>query len=406
MTTRDDRDMRYQQDVESNTDAEISLLDIVDFFAQSYQKLLLAAMVGLGLGFANWYFLASFQAEWVLHNNTTSSASADTPSSYALDLVSWRTIQKSLPNLADQLIEEGKAPQGKTSLYRAMSDSLWWQKNVIPNFAITKADTKDFASLGKSLDSASTTILSLTVKAAGGSRDDALDNIRSATQFLLKGGAYLQIKSLINGLESETIGTAADIQSKITDTQIELGYLRERAKSLEQLLKRFPGSTAATQQVIDPKESSAKYLPLSTQLIAVNTDINLANENLTRFADRLAQIALMKTFLEAALPLVAQNLDGITLAKALLGVEAQLRGQLKADDAKARQSLDALRSQLLSIESRFTKGLEANTAPNAQKSGMLKAAATGLLAGLILALALLLGTRAWRLVRTAPAKAS
>lgn len=401
-------DVNQDQVYAARTDqeSEISLYDVANFFLDSWRQLLLAAILGLFLGLGGWYFLASYQAEWVLHNNTTSSASADAPSSYALDLVSWRTIQKSLPNLADQMLEEGKAPQGKASLYRGMTDAAWWQKNVVPNFAITKADTKDFASLGKSLDGASTTILSLTVKAAGGSREDALDNVRSATQFLLKGGAYLQIKSLINSLESETIGTAADIQSKITDTQIELGYLRDRAKSLEQLLKRFPGSTGATQQVIDPKESSAKYLPLSTQLIAVNTDINLANESLTRFADRLAQIALMKTFLEQALPLVGQNLDGITLAKALLEVEGKLRAQLKADDAKARQSLDALRSQLLSIESRFTKGLEANTAPNAQKSGVLKSAAMGLFAGLFLALAFLLGARAWKLVRSASAKAT
>jgi hypothetical protein len=383
------------QAIDGDADFQISLLDIVTFLEQSYRKLLLAATAGLLLGLGGWHFLVGHQAEWVLHNNTTSSASADTPSSYALDLVSWRTIQRSLPNLADQFIEEGKAPQDKAGLYRAMSDALWWQKNVTPNFAITKADTKDFAAIGKSLDGASTTILSLTVKVAGGSREQALDNVRAATQFLLKGGAYLQIKSLINGLESEIIGTAADIQSKITDAQIELGYLHDRAKSLEQLLKRFPGSTGTTQQIIDPKESSAKFLPLSTQLIAVNTDINLANENLTRFADRLAQIALMKSFLEQALPLVEQNLDGITLAKALLGVEAKLRVQLKADDAKARQSLDALRSQLLTIESRFTKGLEPNTAPSAQKSGMLKSATTGLTAALFLALLLLLGSRVW-----------
>lgn len=380
---------------------EISLLDIINFITESYQKLLFAALVGLGLGLAYWYLLVGYQAEWTLHNNPTASASADAPSSYALDLVSWRTIQKSLPNLADQILEEGAAPQGKVGLYRAMSDAQWWQMNVVPNFAITKADTKDLAALGKSLDGASSTILSLTVKAGGGTRDGSLENVCAATQFLLKGGAYLQIKSMINGLEGETIATAADIQSKITDTQIELGYMRERAKSLEQLLRRFPGATGVTQQVIDPKESSAKYLPLSTQLIAVNTDINLANENLRRYADRLEQISLMKSFLEQALPLAAQNLDGIALAKALLAVEATQRAQLSPDDAKSRQSLDALRAQLLTIESRFTKGLEASTAPSAQKLGMLKNAAGGLAAGLLLALMLLLAARAYRSLRAA-----
>ena len=128
--------------------------------------------------------------------------------------------------------------------------------------------------------------------------------------------------------------------------------------------------------------------------------MNLAQENLTRLADRLAQIALMKSFLDEALPLVGQNPNGIALAKELQGLELKLRGQLRAEDMKGRQSLDALRSQLLTIESRFTKGLEANTAPNAQKGGMLKSLASGGLALAFLTLLLLLANKLWKTLRT------
>lgn len=390
------------EQVVNDHDGEISLLDIVNFVTESYQKLLVAALLGLGLGLAYWHFLVGYQSEWILHNNTTQSASSELPSTYALDLVSWRTIQRGLPSLANQVVEQGQAPQDQVGLYRAMSDELWWQKNAVPNFAITKADTKDLAALGKSFDGASTTILSITVKSGAASREAALGSVRAAVQFLLKGGAYLQIKSLINSLEGEAIATAADIQGKITNTQIELTYLQERAKNLEQLLRRFPSSNGITGQVIDPKESSAKYLPLSTQLIAVNTDISDANQSLRRYTDRLEQITLTKSFVEQTLPLVKQNLDGIALARALLEAQEKLRSQLKADDIKGRQSLDALRAQLLAIESRFTKGLEANTAPTAQKRGMLKSAAAGLFAGLFLTLLVLLGARAWKSIRREP----
>lgn len=381
-----------------NQDAEISLADIILFVSQSYQKLIGLAFLGLLIGLTGWFFLVKYQAEWVIHNNpnTSPGAQAEASSSYALDLVSWRTIQKSLPSLADQMVEQGKAPQGQLALYKAMSDPIWWSKNVMTNYAITKADTKDLATLSKNLDGASTTILSLSIKATGHTREEAIDHVRFAAQFLLQGGAYLQIKSLINGLESETIGTAADIQSKITSTQIELGYLEARAKNLEQLLKRFPGSSGTNQQVIDPKDSSAKYLPLSTQLIAVNTDINLTQENLVRLADRLAQITLIKSFLEQAKPLVEESVNGITITQSLLEEEAKLRASLGRDDAKSRQFLDSLRSSLLTIQSRFTKGLEANTAPIAQKTGMLKSAVAGLMAGLFLALIALIGVRVYR----------
>jgi len=384
-------------------ESEISLYDVATFLIESWKKLGLAALLGLILGLGAWFFLGNYQAELILHNNTSSSALADAPNTYTLDLVSWRTIQKSLPNLADQITEEGKAPDEKVSLYKQMSQVSWWEKNVIPSFAITKADTKDLAAISKDFDGASTTILSLTVKSTGRSREDALDNVRAASQFLLQGGAYFQIKTLINGLESETIGTVADIQSKITDTQIELGYLKERAKSLEELRKRFPGSSGVTQQVIDPKESSAKYLPLSTQLIAVNTDINFANENLARYSDRLEQIGLMKTFLDDAIPLVNQNSNGIALARSLLEVQDKIRSKLDSGDVKGRQSMDGLRSQLLAIEARFTKGLEANTAPNAQKQGLIKSAAGGFFGFGFLMLLYLLARRIWNTIRISSA---
>lgn len=392
------------ENLEFNSEEEISLYDIVNFFLEGWKTILAAAAIGAVLGFSAWQFLGQYQAEMVLHNNVislvTENSAKENQQNYALDLVSWRTIQKSLPNLADQLVEESRVPEGKTGLYKQMSDGVWWQKNVLPTYAITKADTKDFAAISKDLDIASTTILSLTIKASGSSKDASLENVRSAVQFLLKGGAFLQLKALLNGYESETIGTVAEIQSKITNTQIELGYLKTRAKNLEELLRRFPSTGNNGQQVVDPKESSAKYLPIPTQLVAVNTDINSNKESLERLNDRLAQIGLMKRFLEEAVPLAGNNADGVMLVREFLAIEAKLRAQLPASDVKAQQSLDGLRSQLLAIEARFTKGLEANTAPNTQKTGMLKAIAGGLAGAGFLAVLFLLARRLWSSIKS------
>mgnify|MGYP000381980097 CR=1 FL=1 len=102
-----------------DSSAEISLLDIINFVQDAWKKLAVAALVGAVLGFANWNFLGSYQAEYVLLNNNNI---------YALDLVSWKTIQKSLPNLAAQIEDEGKAPEGQATLYKALENELWWQK--------------------------------------------------------------------------------------------------------------------------------------------------------------------------------------------------------------------------------------------------------------------------------------
>ena len=70
---------------DSVANAEISLLDIVNFLQGSWKKLAIAAVVGAVLGFGNWYFLGSYNAELALNNNG------------GIDLVGWRLLQKPCP---------------------------------------------------------------------------------------------------------------------------------------------------------------------------------------------------------------------------------------------------------------------------------------------------------------------
>ncbi|OYY21099.1 hypothetical protein [Polynucleobacter sp. 39-46-10] len=380
----------------SGEEAELSIGDIVDFVAAHYRQLLLAALLGGVVGFLGWQFLGSYQAELTLLNSNKVDA---TRGEGGLDLVSWRAIAQSLPNLADQIVQEGKAPEGSEALYRQMSEPAWWQKNAQPTYALSKADMKDLAAIGKELDGASTSILSITMGAAAQSREAALQNVRQAAHFMLSGGAYLQLRNVLNGYESEAIATRAEIDRQISATQIELAYLQARAVSLEGLLKRFPADQKQAGQVVDPKDSGAKYLPIGTQIIAVNTEIHQKRELLSRLGDRLTQIEITKRFLQEAIPRSRTQFDGVQLAGYLLELERGIRQSLPPADLKARLPLDLLRARVLIIKDRFSNGLQANTAPTAKKRGMVKSTAAGTALGLGLALMWLLGRALLRRAR-------
>ncbi len=318
--------------------------------------------------------------------------------------MSWKTLQKNLPNLAAQIEDEGKAPEGKAGFYKTLVSEQWWQKNVVPSYALSKADTKDLAAISKDLDLASTTILSLTIKAGGSTKEKAIQNVRTAATFLRTGSAYLQLRNILNSYETDTISTVADLQKRITTTEIEMGYQVQRAKALEELHKRFPGGNNISNQVVDPKDSGAKYLPLATQIIAVNSDINLSKEALQRYKDRLAQITQLKIFLDEAMPLTEKTFDGVVLGDELLAVETKMRAKMPKDDIKQQEVLDQLRTQLLSVKSRFTKSLDANTAPTATKKGMLKTTAGGMAGAFFLMLLVLLGQRVWANIKSGSTK--
>jgi hypothetical protein len=64
-----------------------------------------------------------------------------------------------------------------------------------------------------------------------------------------------------------------------------------------------------------------------------------------------------------------------------------------------------LHAQLLTIQVRFTKGLEANTAPTSSgKKGMIKSTAGGLAAAFFLMLMALLGQKVWLNIKSGGAK--
>ena len=361
---------------------EISLLDIVNFLTAAWKKLAIAAVVGAILGFSNWYFLGSYNAELVLNNNG------------GIDLVGWRSLQKTLPNLADQMVDESRVPEGQESFYRTLSNSDWWQKNALATYGISKADTKDLASTA-GLEAAGTSIVSITLTAAGSSWDKAIENARGAKNFLLQGASYLAIKSMFSAQESQLISADAGISQKINAAQVELAYQLERLKSLESLAKRFPNDSKVISQVVDPKDSGAKYLPISTQIIAANTDINASKESLERLKDAQAQTATLRAWLKQVAPLMTASYDGIALTKQLLEQESQLRATLNPGDPKSLVFVDGLRSSLLANDARFSKGFEMITAPTASKKGMIKSTAGGLAGLFFLMLLALLGQRVW-----------
>jgi hypothetical protein len=305
-------------------------------------------------------------------------------------------LQKSLPNLAAQINDEGKASDSEAYAFKALASEAWWQKNIKPSYALSKADIKELAAVGKDLDVASSTIVNFTLEMTGSSKAAAIDNVMVAAKFMRTGSAYLQLRNLINGYESSIISSQADIQKLITSTEIEMSFQLQRAKNLEELYKRFPNKSNISQSVVDPKDSGAKYLSISTQIVAINNDINQSKENLQRYRDRLAQIIVIKAFVEKANPLVGQTFDGLILDKQLMEAEQQVRSELAKDDLKKQEVLDEIRASLYAVEARFTRGLEATTAPTSGgKKGMIKFTAVGLACAFFLMLITLLGLRAW-----------
>lgn len=369
----------------STNESIISLIDIIDFLRNEWKGICISAILGAILGAIGWGVLATYKAESVLINNG------------ALTFMSWRGLQKNLPVLASQLLETNRVNDEEKNQYRQLASSSWWQKNVVPTYSLTKADTKDLATISKDLqESGGTNILNLVVTATGNSKVSAEQNVETVTRFIKHGSAYLSIKNLINGYESQVLSTESELRKKILDAEIELRFMRDRAKNLEALRTRFPANAAVgNQQIVDLKDSNAKFMPISTQLVAINSDINNTTEVLQRMQDQLNQIKTLEVFVSNSLKILEVQSDGLALADKMLEVEAKMRTELAVDDTNGLQILNTIHASLVAIRTGFSKNLDTSLTPLIIKSSPNVPIFGGFLLGSLIAVAFTLARKGY-----------
>lgn len=368
-----------------NQDDEISLGQIIDFFLESWKQLGVGALVSAIFALTGVAIFGTYKAEVIIDN-----------SSRVINFTSWRAWETRLPFLATKILESASLKSEETDQFKQLSSSDWWQKNVIPVYSLSKADTKNLAAVNKELqDAEATSILYLKITNTHANKNTAEQNARFAADFIRNGSAYISLKNLLNGYELNSRTKETELHQKITATEVELASMNRKAKGLEELRRRFPGNTDfASNQVIDPKDSGAKYLPISTQLVAINTDINNTNESLLRIRNEASQQKVMRAFLDKAAPIISGQFQGNILIEKLLAVESELRKSININNINELVVINGIRAELSAMQIRFDKGMEISQSTLIKPNYLLPTLLAGLAGGFV-TLLLLLGRRAW-----------
>ncbi len=351
---------------EKSDEIEISTKDIINFFTGYRKFFLIGVIVSFSIAVLMTTLFAKHTAETVLIN------------AGAIEFISWKSLQKNLPMLASQISEKKEA-----DYLKVMSSEKWWDKNVAATYSLTKKDTKELLGINKDLqDSEGNRILNLIVKAEATNKDDSLNNLNTAISFISSGSSYLSYKNLLTSYTTRVITSESTNEKNLKDLEIELGFLEQRAKNLNQLKVQFPSQTSSTNQVVDPKDSGAKYLPLSTQIIATNSDINAIKEKLLRLRNEQQKFKVMKMFSEVAMPLVNSEFDGIQLGNKLLELTKKISAQIEKSNLNEQLAINTISSEIVAIQTKYTYGLEQATAGVVIPPNHLKNIFIGVIAGL------------------------
>jgi len=394
---------------ESNTsqridDDEIDLLDIADFFLSHWKKLLLGSLVGALLGmFGSIYFLP-FQAELILDNKLIQAGELSQGAGRrasklvqagglsrgagkrAFDYVSWRSTSISLPNLAAQMLAKQVVPDKQVAVFENMSSRKWWAKNVQPVYSV---DIKEAKKLRLAKGATGDSILYFQINATHQDKQQAIDNSLVAASFIKSGAKYVQLTSYLSSLRGEISASVSDANNWISRDKIALGYKQKRLASLEALRNKYLSDEMQdVQQVGEVREQSAKFLPIITQIIAINREVIDIQEDLQKYHDVLANMEQKRLFLEQAEQLVDEGrYDGERIFASMFELHEKMQQAISEGNLIQEAAMDEIDSRLTNIHTGLAFGLSQSTAPRAEKKGGAKYAAIGLFLGFFLVLA-------------------
>jgi hypothetical protein len=341
---------------------EISLVDIVKFFGEHYKRILACGAIGLTVAIAAYTQFPIYQATSILTNDGT------------VDFVLLKRLQINLPRIAQQIADSN----GNELAYELSSES-WWTKNFKPTFAITKADQKDVTDLA----TGNNKILNFVFLASSKTEEVALKKANESADFFKNAAALIMAKDLLQSYNHQVENGMSQLEKNRLEIKSEIEYLTKKAKNLEELKARFPqNQTVFSSQILDPKDSGSKYLPISTQLIAVYEEMAMKQEELEKIKD--AEILL--SIKDKASDLLENSLkgrfDGLV---ALNEVADDMKIAVSsANEPKVLLALQTVSTEIMTVQSQFKSGLGQRTPTQAKRKSISIFLVIGLLAGLFL----------------------
>lgn len=370
-------------------DGDIDFWGILDWLLSGWKLIIVSTLSGLLLGISSLIFLEPYEVRATVVTNG------------AVDFIGWRNLRSNLPILAGKVVRiKDLQSEEELKVFSRMTSPEWWSKNFVPTFAISKSDTKDMLPQSTDLrELGATKILNFILFASGKTGESAIRAAEIESQFFISGSTYFSLKTLLGSYESSVINDSANLQREISEAKVNLISLRSRAKTIKILADRYKDKASSSttlqsignaSQITAANLANSKFLPLSTQLIAIESDIDQATQTLELAQGRLTEIDFLRDFLMKVLPLLDRDLDGVKSTSEMLLVLNSQRQSISPDNLYALKKADVINADLTGVLTSFTKTLDINIPPTAKKKGILKLAVLGAFFGFILAIVILM----------------
>jgi len=351
----------------------ISLLDIVVFIKESYKKAALLALSGSICAFIFTFALGQYTASVTLLN-------------YAeLDIPRIKYLQASLPKLSQEELTKGS--------FNSFGSEGLWKSAIKVKSLVGKSDAKDLIDPA-SLKSDRFNIYAIELIDKANAKQLAEERIQEIRNYFIYGTVFIDLRDLVRRYELKVTTTNTKLAINILNAEVEMAYIERRIKNLNELKRQYPTMIASqnnSMQLIDTKDSAAKYLPVLTQIIAATADQNNQLELLQRYKEEGAQMRIYNSFVEKAKPFMDTGFKDPKLLANLMGIVDEAKKEVNTNYEKV--TLSAIEGDLKKIMAFKLYGLPQVGSIGITGPAYLKNIAIGLFSGAMMGILFVLGLR-------------
>jgi hypothetical protein len=356
----------------NENDIDIEL--ILNFVKLNWIKLLIALILGGGIGFGLWkyYDVYSLQISF-------NQSNFDGKNNRNL------TLEKLSPILSSLASKNSPTDSGNSNLSTQASQE-WWSRNLTLNF--------------EQVDSGSNKVNRLsgfTLRFRDSSATNAMQKIFLAEKLIKEGGALLELAYLLESLSSNKSGVK-DVQLLKLQLLIQIEKLERKIKAIEDLQKKGYGSGQNSYIFADNiSEYNEKYLPYSVQLNSAALDLYAQKQQLSMIEASYIKGGVLNGSIKEWLKQIISNGDGNldSIKRVLSEVNAQIVRSKKLS-AIELEDLYEMANRLRAIESKYSSMDATYSINHGEYLTLLKLIVCGSILGVLLEVMGLLFFSRWR----------
>ena len=356
----------------NENDIDIEL--ILNFVKLNWIKLLIALILGGGIGFGLWkyYDVYSLQISF-------NQSNFDRKNNRNL------TLEKLSPILSSLASKNSPTDSGNSNLSTQASQE-WWSRNLTLNF--------------EQVDSGSNKVNRLsgfTLRFRDSSATNAMQKIFLAEKLIKEGGALLELAYLLESLSSNKSGVK-DVQLLKLQLLIQIEKLERKINAIEDIQKKGYGSGQNSYIFADNiSEYNEKYLPYSVQLNSAALDLYAQKQQLSMIEASYIKGGVLNGSIKEWLKQIISNGDGNldSIKRVLSEVNAQIVRSKKLS-AIELEDLYEMANGLRAIESKYSSMDATYSINHGEYLTLLKLIVCGSILGVLLEVMGLLFFSRWR----------